>query len=111
MAVNHASRRVLEKIGLNYVRTVHVDWPDRFPGIKKGEVQYELMGSGWMGGKGSTGILEAEKAARENGLPQPTHNCNLAWRGAINPDVDITGAHRDTVCWHHVLRARGKDEY
>jgi RimJ/RimL family protein N-acetyltransferase len=43
MAVNHASRRVLEKIGLNYVRTVHVDWPDRFEGIEDSEVQYELI--------------------------------------------------------------------
>lgn len=43
----HASRRVLEKIGLNYVRTVHVDWPDRFPGIEEGEVQYELLRKGW----------------------------------------------------------------
>ena len=42
MTVNHASRRVLEKIGLTYVRTVHVDWPDRFPGVEEGEVQYEL---------------------------------------------------------------------
>jgi len=49
MAVNHASRRVLEKIGLNYVRTVHVDWPDRFPGVEDGEVQYELMRAGWNG--------------------------------------------------------------
>ena len=49
MAVNHASRRVLEKIGLNYARTVYVDWPDRFPGIEDGEVQYELMRSGWNG--------------------------------------------------------------
>ena len=49
MAANHASRRVLEKIGLNYARTVYVDWPDRFPGIEDGEVQYELMRSGWNG--------------------------------------------------------------
>jgi RimJ/RimL family protein N-acetyltransferase len=49
MAVNHASRRVLEKIGLNYARTIHVDWPDRFPGIEEGEVQYELLRSGWSG--------------------------------------------------------------
>ena len=47
MAVNHASRRVLEKIGLNYTRTVSVDWPDRFPGIEEGEAQYELTRSGW----------------------------------------------------------------
>ena len=49
MAVNHASRRVFEKIGLNYARTVHVDWPDRFPGIEDGEVQYELLRSEWKG--------------------------------------------------------------
>ena len=42
MAVNQASRRVLEKIGMNYVRTVPVDSPDRFPGSEQGEVQYEL---------------------------------------------------------------------
>ena len=47
MTVNHTSRRVLEKIGLNYMRTVHVDWPDRFPGIEEGEVHYELLRSEW----------------------------------------------------------------
>lgn len=49
MAVNHASRRVLEKIGLNYVRTVHVDWADAIPGGEDGEVHYELMRSAWNG--------------------------------------------------------------
>ncbi len=49
MVLNHASHHVFEKIGLNYVRTIHVDWPDRFPGIEEGEVQYELMRSGWNG--------------------------------------------------------------
>ena len=49
MAVNHASRRVIEKTGLNYVRTVSVDWPDRFPGIEDGEVQYEVTRAGWNG--------------------------------------------------------------
>ena len=49
MAVNHASRRVLEKTGLNYTRTVHVDWADAIPGGEDGEVQYELLRSGWKG--------------------------------------------------------------
>jgi RimJ/RimL family protein N-acetyltransferase len=49
MAVNHASRRVLEKIGLNYVRTVSVDWADAIPGGEDGEVEYALMRSGWNG--------------------------------------------------------------
>jgi RimJ/RimL family protein N-acetyltransferase len=47
MAVNHASRRVLEKIGLNYARTIHVDWADAIPGSEDGEVHYELMRSEW----------------------------------------------------------------
>jgi RimJ/RimL family protein N-acetyltransferase len=47
MAVNHASRRVIEKIGLEYARTVTVDWADEIPGGEDGEVQYELTRSGW----------------------------------------------------------------
>ena len=49
MAVNHASRRVMEKIGLTYSRTVHEDWPDHFPGREHGEVVYEVMRSVWNG--------------------------------------------------------------
>ena len=36
-------------MAVNYARTIHVDWPDRFPGIEEGEVQYELMRSKWNG--------------------------------------------------------------
>jgi RimJ/RimL family protein N-acetyltransferase len=50
MAANHASRRVMEKIGMNYARTVFVDWPDPIPGSEHGEVWYELMRSQWNGG-------------------------------------------------------------
>ena len=49
MAVNHASRRVMEKIGLTYARAVHVDWPDRVAGSEEGEVEYEMLRSGWNG--------------------------------------------------------------
>jgi RimJ/RimL family protein N-acetyltransferase len=49
MAVNHASRRVMEKIGMNHVRTAHFDWPDPIPGSEDGEVEYELMRLGWNG--------------------------------------------------------------
>jgi RimJ/RimL family protein N-acetyltransferase len=49
MAVNHGSRRVMEKIGMNYVRTVSFD-ADPFPGTEHGEVWYELMRSEWSGG-------------------------------------------------------------
>ena len=44
MAVNHGSRRVMEKIGMSYVRTVSFN-SDPFPGTEHGEVWYELMRS------------------------------------------------------------------
>jgi RimJ/RimL family protein N-acetyltransferase len=43
MAVNLASRRVMEKAGLRYVRTFHVDWPDPIAGSEYGEVEYALL--------------------------------------------------------------------
>ncbi|WP_145925878.1 GNAT family N-acetyltransferase [Shinella sp. HZN7] len=42
MAVNHASRRVMEKIGMRHVRTVSGDFPDPIPGSEHGEVWYEI---------------------------------------------------------------------
>ena len=47
MAMNHASRRVLEKIGMKYARTIDVDWSDPIPGSEDGEVEYELTRSEW----------------------------------------------------------------
>jgi RimJ/RimL family protein N-acetyltransferase len=42
MAVNHASRRVMEKSGLRFVRTFHLTWDDPIPGTEFGEVEYAL---------------------------------------------------------------------
>lgn len=47
MAVNRGSRRVLEKVGLRYVRTFHPDWPDPLPGSEHGEVEYALTLDEW----------------------------------------------------------------
>ncbi|MEO3805280.1 GNAT family N-acetyltransferase [Nonomuraea sp. B1E8] len=38
MAVNHASRNVLERVGYAHTRTVHLDWADPLPGAEQGEV-------------------------------------------------------------------------
>ena len=51
MTANHASRRVLEKIGLNCVGTLRVDLPDPVAGSEDGEVEYELLRSGWNSGQ------------------------------------------------------------
>ena len=48
MAVNTRSRRVLEKAGLTYLRTVHLDWPDPLPGNEHGDVEYQLHRDDWL---------------------------------------------------------------
>jgi RimJ/RimL family protein N-acetyltransferase len=44
MAVNLASRRVMEKSGLRFVRTFHLTWVDTIPGTEYGEMEYALDG-------------------------------------------------------------------
>ena len=41
MAVNVASRRVLEKAGMRFVRHFHADWPVKLEGDEHGDVEYE----------------------------------------------------------------------
>ena len=47
MAVNAASRRVMEKAGLGYVRTFHQEWPERIEGDEHGDVEYALTRADW----------------------------------------------------------------
>ena len=47
MAVNRASRRVMEKAGLTLVRAFHQPWPYRIDGDQFGDVEYALDQTGW----------------------------------------------------------------
>jgi len=47
MAVNLASRRVMEKAGLTLIRTFHQPWPHPIDGGQYGDVQYALDRAGW----------------------------------------------------------------
>jgi RimJ/RimL family protein N-acetyltransferase len=47
MVVNIASRRVMEKAGLRFVRTFHQPWPDYIEGEEEGDVEYALLRSEW----------------------------------------------------------------
>jgi len=58
MAVNVASRRVMEKAGLHCVRTFHADWPYRIPGDEHGDVEYALTREEW--------LAEAARSDQEN---------------------------------------------
>ena len=47
MAVNTASRRVMEKAGLTLERTFHQSWADPIEGAEHGEVEYALTKAEW----------------------------------------------------------------
>lgn len=47
MVVNVASRHVMEKAGLKFVRTFHQPWPDYIEGEEEGDVEYALLRSEW----------------------------------------------------------------
>jgi len=47
MVVNAASRRVMEKAGLQYVRTFHQPWPYPIEGSEHGDVEYALQKADW----------------------------------------------------------------
>jgi shikimate kinase/RimJ/RimL family protein N-acetyltransferase len=55
MAINTPSRRVLERVGLRHVRTVHRTWDDPIPGTEQGEVEYELRRDQYSPGMTSRG--------------------------------------------------------
>jgi len=48
MAVSTGSQRVLEKAGLRYLRTVHLDWADPLPGNEHGDAGYQLSREDWL---------------------------------------------------------------
>jgi RimJ/RimL family protein N-acetyltransferase len=50
MGVNVASRRVMEKAGLRFVRVFHEPWPDRIEGEEHGDVEYALTLDEWKAG-------------------------------------------------------------
>lgn len=49
MTVNTASRRVMEKVGLKYVRTFYGEWPEAIAGAEHGDVEYLLDRAEWNG--------------------------------------------------------------
>jgi RimJ/RimL family protein N-acetyltransferase len=52
MTINTRSRAVMEKTGLRYARTVHLDWPDPVDGNEYGDVEYRLRRAEWLAAAG-----------------------------------------------------------
>lgn len=47
MTANTASRRVMERCGMRFVRTFHQDWGETVSGSELGDVEYEITVSRW----------------------------------------------------------------
>ncbi len=47
MAVNTASRAVMERCRLRFVRAFHLEWDDPIAGTEHGEVEYEITKAEW----------------------------------------------------------------
>jgi hypothetical protein len=71
MAVNTGSRRVMEKAGLRYARTVHLDWPDPLPGTEHGDVEYRLLRDEWLHLYATTALQAAPPPDAGNPRGQP----------------------------------------
>lgn len=52
MAVNIGSRRVMENVGLRFVRNFRAEWPVRIPGDEEGDVEYAITRAEWETGRG-----------------------------------------------------------
>lgn len=48
MTVNVASRRVMEKLGMTFVRTFFEEWPTYVDGAEHGDVEYALTREEWL---------------------------------------------------------------
>jgi len=49
MAVNVGSRAVMQRAGLRWVRTFHLEWDEPIPGAEQGEVEYAIDRVDWTG--------------------------------------------------------------
>jgi RimJ/RimL family protein N-acetyltransferase len=49
MAVNLGSRQVMQRAGLAFVRSFHLEWDDPLEGVEQGEVEYALTRAEWLG--------------------------------------------------------------
>jgi RimJ/RimL family protein N-acetyltransferase len=72
MAVNIASRAVMERCGLRFVRAFHLEWDEPIAGTEHGEVEYEITKSEWESHDSrmtTLGVVNSDKDTASN--PQP----------------------------------------
>lgn len=94
MAVNVASRRVMEKAGLTLVRTFYQPWPYPVEGDQFGVVEYALDKAGWQQGQAAAAGWSPAQRHRGGQLdwgPTDPDASVAAVRAAVAADVGWTG--------------------
>ena len=107
MAANRRSRRVMERCGLRYVRTFHLEWDDPIHGTELGEVEYELVRSEWELLTGNT-VPTSEVAMAESGSPARYVRPGWFTRHVFNPFVAVLTRAGVSVWGSMELRVRGR---
>jgi len=91
MAVNLASRRVMEKAGLTLVHTVHRPWPDPIAGAEQGRGRVRA-GSGGLGTAAPGAFVGGPpRRVRRREEPRSARAVRRAGRGAPEDDSDDRG--------------------
>ena len=69
MTVNAASRRVMEKARLRYVRTFPVEWSFKVPGEEQGGVEYAIDRTQWAKDRVASFVVNSSSSLRPDGAP------------------------------------------
>ena len=48
MTINAGSRATMRAVGMEHVRTFHLDWDEQIPGSEQGEVEYAVSREQWL---------------------------------------------------------------
>ncbi|MFD3427589.1 GNAT family N-acetyltransferase [Nocardia fluminea] len=64
MTVNIASRATMASVGMDYIRTLHLDWDEPLPGSEQGEVEYAITDEQWLAQRPSMARTNAPLSAR-----------------------------------------------
>ena len=69
----------MEKAGLRYARTVHLDWPEPLDGNEHGDVEYRLLREDWLKLCATTALQPAPAGRRHlRGQPRAAATTALA---------------------------------
>ena len=112
MTVNTGSRRVLEKVGLRFVRTFHESWIQPVAGTEHGDVEYALTREEWADGSSvrpEFGIRVVDLPTRARDLPTRARDVPTRARDVPTRARDVPTRARDVPSRARDVPSRARD--